>query len=471
MWEPIQDVMKPISLLLVAALSVFCLASAQAATRPRYGGTLQMEARGVLTSLDTATSDSYADRQALRDRVVSAVCDRLVTLDNAGNPHASLASAWRSEREGRSWYFTLRSGVLLHSGSVLTPQLVVTALSGANPNWHIRMQDGEMLIQSDVPVANMLAQLAQTRNAVCIRGDSGQWIGTGPFFMADFQPGKTVQLRAFNDCWRGRPYLDRIDIEMGKSLSEQASDVELGRANVVESDPTQPKIQSTAGVSASAPDELLALVFSTSRPAAQDEKLREAIAKSIDRSAIFQVLLRRQGEPSAALLPEWISGYAHLFNGAQDLVAARQLHAELTSSAPLSLAYDASDAIAKLIAERVAVNAREAGIVLQPYGEVLAARAPNADLKLVRIRIDSPDPALALARVGEILAVPSLQKVANGQSIDNLYLAEREALKDYTVIPIAHLPESFSLVPNLHDWSISPWGSLRLEDLWIEAAP
>lgn len=463
--------MKPISLLLVAALNFFCLASARAATRPRYGGTLQMEARGVLTSLDTQSSDSYADRQALRDRVVSAVCDRLVTLDNAGNPHASLASAWRSEREARSWYFTLRSGVLLHSGSVLAPQLVVTALSGANPNWHIRMQDGEMLIQSDLAVTNMLAQLAQTRNAVCIRGDSGQWIGTGPFFMADFQPGKSIQLRAFNDCWRGRPFLDRIDIEMGKSLSEQASDVELGRTNVVEADPTQPKVQSTAVVSASAPDELLALVFSTSRPAAQDEKLREAIAKSIDRSAIFQVLLRRQGEPSASLLPEWISGYAHLFNGAQDLAAARQLHAELTSTAPLSLAYDASDAIAKLIAERIAVNAREAGIILQTYGEVLAARAPNADLKLVRIRIDSPDPALALARVGEILTLPSLQKIANGQSIENLYLAEREALKDYTIIPIAHLSEAFSLVPNLHDWSISSWGSLRFDDLWIEAAP
>src|SRR6185437_3741419 len=130
----------------------------------------------------------------------------------------------------------------------------------------------------------------------------------------------------------------------------------------------------------------------------------------------------------------------HLFNGAQDLAAARQLHAELTSTAPLSLAYDASDAIAKLIAERIAVNAREAGIVLQPYGELLAARAPNADLKLVRVRIDSPDPAAALVRIGEQLGIASLQKLASGQSIDGLYQAERDALKDYTVIPIAHLP-------------------------------
>lgn len=458
--------MRRISSLLAAALSVACLA--HAATRPRYGGTLRMEARGTLTSFDATPGDSYADRQALRDRIVSAVCDGLVTLDNRGNPHPALASAWRSEREARSWYFTLRSGVPLHSGNMLTPQLVVTALSGANPNWHLRMTEDqrELLIQSDAPVANMLAQLAQTRNAVCIRGDSGQWIGTGPFSIADFQPGKTVELRAFNDCWRGRPYLDRIDIEMGKSLSEQATDLELGRADLVEADPTQPKSQTT---DASAPDELLVLVFSVSRP--QDVKLREAIAKSIDRGAIFQVLLRRQGGPSASLLPEWISGYAHLFSSVQDLAVARQLRPELSSSVPLSLAYDSPDPVAKLIAERIAVNAREAGIVLQPYGELLAARAPNADLKLVRVRIDSPDPAAALVRIGEQLGIASLQKLASGQSIDGLYQAERDALKDYTVIPIAHLPEAFTFVPTLHDWTIAPWGNLHLEDLWIEAAP
>lgn len=464
--------MKPISLLLVAALSCASLTPALAATRPRYGGTLRMEARGTLTSLDTASGDSYADRVALRDRMLGAVCDGLVTLDSGGNPHPALATSWRTEREGRSWYFVLRSAVPLHNGSMLTPQVIVTALSGANPNWHIRMTeaDREMLIQSDVPLPNMLPQLAESRNAVCIRGDGGQWIGSGPFFMADFQPGKAVQLRAFNDCWRGRPYLDRIDIAMGKSLSEQTNDLELGRADLVEADPTQPKSQATA--SGSAPDELLALVFSASRPSAQDAKLRESIAKSIDRTAIYQVLLRRQGEPNASLLPEWISGYAHLFSTGQDLPAARQLRAEMTSSAaPLSLAYDSADPIAKLVAERIAVNAREAGIVLQPYGELLAARPPNADVKLVRARINSPDAAVALARIGETLGIASLQKIAKDQSIDGLYHAESDALKDYTIIPIAHVPEAFSIIPGLHDWAVTPWGSLRLEDLWLEAAP
>ena len=41
--------------------------------------------------------------------------------------------------------------------------------------------------------------------------------------------------------------------------------------------------------------------------------MREAVALSIDRTAIHNVLLQKQGEISGALLPRWLSGYAFLF--------------------------------------------------------------------------------------------------------------------------------------------------------------
>ena len=77
------------------------------------------------------------------------------------------------------------------------------------------------------------------------------------------------------------------------------------------------------------------------------------------------MLLHKQGQPSAALLPQWVSGYDHLFKGVQDLALARQLRNPLGSLVPLSLAFDAGDDLARLIAERVALNAQAAGITLQ----------------------------------------------------------------------------------------------------------
>jgi MarR-like DNA-binding transcriptional regulator SgrR of sgrS sRNA len=457
--------MKRISLLLVAACSLACTLPGAAATRPRYGGTLRMETRGALSSFDPVPQDSDAGRSSLRNRLLEAVCDGLVALDASGTPRPALAINWRSEREGRSWYFTLRTGVALHNGSMLGPQIVVAALAAANPSWHVRATEREILIQSDAPVLDMLAQLAMSKNSIYLRGNTGQWIGSGPFYIADSQPGKHVQLRAFDDCWRGRPFLDRIEIQTGMALTEQSADLELGRADIVDADPAQQK-----PANATAPLDLIALMFTSGRPAVQDARIREAIALSLDRNAIVSVILRKQGEASASLLPEWISGYAHLFNTAQDLTQARQVRSLVGNAPPLSLAYDAADPVAKLIAERVAVNTREVNILVQPYPEAFASRTPNADMMLVRVRIASPDPAAALGSVGETLALASLEKASATTAADALYKLESDALKDYAVVPIAHATEAFTSAPTVHDWTMTPWGSLRLEELWIEAA-
>ncbi len=462
--------MKRISLLLVATFSLAAWLPASAAMRPRYGGTLRMEARGALNSLDPTPQDGNADRNALRDRVLEAVCDGLIALDANGTPRPALAASWRSERDGRSWYFTLRTGVPLHNGSMLAQQIVVSALAAVNPTWHVRATDREILIQSDAPVLDMLAQLAMPKNSICLRGENGQWIGSGPFYIADFQPGKHLQLRAFDDCWRGRPFLDRVEIQTGTPLSDESADVELARADVVESDPAQQKPANSVDSRATAPIDLIALVFTSGRPAGQDAHLREAIALSLDRNAIVSVILRKQGEASAALLPEWISGYAHLFNTAQDLALARQARNSVANAPTLSLAYDAADPTAKLIADRVAVNARDIGTMIQPYPEVFASRTPNADIRLVRVRIASPDPAAALSGLGETLALSSLDKASAISGTDALYKLEGDVLKYYSVIPIAHAPEAFSTAPSVHDWVMTPWGSLRLGELWIEAS-
>src|SRR5438270_8602219 len=124
--------MKRIFLLLAAALSVAEISSA--ATRPHYGGTLRVEMRGSFSTFDIG-ADANGNRVLLRDILLRSVCDRLITLDVSGNPRPSLATSWRSEREGSSWYLTLHEGIAMHNGITLTPQIVGTVLSMQNPNW------------------------------------------------------------------------------------------------------------------------------------------------------------------------------------------------------------------------------------------------------------------------------------------------------------------------------------------------
>ncbi|PYY17872.1 MAG: hypothetical protein DMG61_01635 [Acidobacteria bacterium] len=458
--------MKRTFLLLAAALSLG--ADAWPATRPHFGGTLRVEMRGAISSFDI-TDDPNAARALLRHLLLSNVCDRLVTLNASGDPQPSLATSWRSEREGRSWYFVLRD-VPLHNGNTLSAQTVITALSAQNPEWHARANGNELLIQSDTPISGILYQLAESHNSICVAGNNGEWIGSGPFQIGDFQPGQQIELRAFDDAWQGRPFLDRIRVQMGRSFADQAADLQTARADVIESDPTQPRPGAAGTTGFTEPVELIALAFTPNHPAVADAGVREALGRSLDRNSIYSVLLHKQGQPSAALLPQWVSGYDHLFKGVQDLALARQLRNPLGSLVPLSLAFDAGDDLARLIAERVALNAQAAGITLQPRPETPSFRGFNADVRLIRVRLESAEAGAALTRIGTILNLSKLQKAQTSSTAETIYAVESDALKDYSIIPIAHIAETYNRAPIVHDWSITRWGDIRLAELWIEAA-
>lgn len=458
--------MKPIFLLLAAALS--CTVTARAASRPRFGGALRIETRASLSSLDT-TSDANGLRSGLRDLILRNVCDRLVELNREGTPRASLAESWRSENGDRSWHFRLRAGVTLQNGVPLAPQIVGSALSQQNPTWHVHVAGSELAIESDTPIVDLPYALAEPRNSICIASDNGQWIGSGPFQLSAFQPDRYVELRVFEDAWRGRPFLDGVRIEMGKSLGDQATDLQLGRADVIEADPTHPAPAATITI-VSRPMDLITLAFTPNHPAAGDANLREALARSIDRSSIYSVLLRRQGDAGSGFLPEWISGYAHVFSILPDLALARQLRNRSRNTSPLTLAYDGNDDLIRLIAERVALNARDAGIAIDPRPESPLFRSFNADVKLVRVRLESPDAAAALSGLADLFDVSSLSSAASAANLDALYSIENDALKNHSFIPIAQVLTGFSVKSSVHDAAVAPWAETDLGNWWIEDA-
>ena len=192
--------------------------------------------------------------------------------------------------------------------------------------------------------------------------------GAGPFKIARWEPGKGGTLVANDDYPGGRPYLDSIEIQMGRNLQDQALDFSLGKADITETGERKGTLVNT-----------LALVFDNDRIA---PPLREALSLSIDRQTIQRVLLKDQGEPTNALLPEWLSGYAFLFDKPRNVAHARQLFGSAPS---LTFAYDRQDATLRRIAERIAVNAMEAGISMRPV------TTANADVRLALLHITTKD--------------------------------------------------------------------------------
>jgi ABC-type transport system substrate-binding protein len=278
---------------------------------------------------------------------------------------------------------------------------------------------------------------------------------SGGFTIARWEAGRLAVYEADDHAAGGRPFLDGVEVLLGRALRDQASDLDLGKADVVELSPSEMRRQPAGRrVWSSSPVRVLALVFAARF---EDARVREALALAVDRSAIHTVLLQRQGEISGALLPQWLSGYAFLFPVAADVGRARQL---AQGARPITLGV--SDAAARPIAERIALNARDAGLAVS-----VTPQSAGADVVLLELRIASEDPARALAKIGAVLGVT----VPRTDSLEQVYAAERALLEGFRVIPLIHLPDVYGVNPRVKGGpGIAPSGEWNFDNLWLEGA-
>lgn len=448
-----------VSSVIAGALAAAALAGA-AETRPQYGGTLHVAMQAAPASLDPAEStppDSFARRS-----LTMLMFDTLVTTDESGRVQPALATSWAplNQAGNQRWQFRIRRGVKFTDGTPLSAEIAAASLRTANPAWNVSADADTVVIERAEFETELLAELAQPRNAVAKRNPGDAPSGTGPFHVVDWQAGKKLTLAAYENCWRGRPFLDTIEIEMGENFREQMTALEVGTADLVEVAPERAHGISRAGrrLASSAPLELLALVFNRDIASPEEKLLREALAWSIERSSIRSVLLQGAGEPAASILPNEMSGYGFVFSADADLARARQAREQVHGKPVWSLGYDANDPLERLLAERIALNAKDAGLTLQP------TPSANADLRLVRIPLASPDPWVALADVARLSAAPAGK---TGGSIEELYSAERAVLATQRVIPLFHLPVSYAASAALRDWALRPDGSWALADAWL----
>jgi len=478
-------------LVVVSSVSIFAgvvcsgmLAAAPAETRPQYGGTLRVAMRAAPASLDPAFSDpaegdsafSYsangtpADSFARRS-LTWLIFDTLVTIGGNGRVQPALATSWQAAPGNQSgnqhWQFRIRRAVKFHDGTPLSAEIAAASLRFANPAWNVTVTadaDSVVIERSTIEPAtsdsDLLAELALPRNAIVKRNGDSAPSGTGGFHVVDWKPAKTLTLAADENSWRGRPFLDTIEIEMGKSFREQMTALELGRVDLVEIAPEQTHRLAQEGrrVTSSNPMELLALLFARDAASPDEKLLREALALSIERGSIRSVLLQGAGEPAASLLPNWMSGYEFVFPTGADLPRARQAR-DLVHTIPMwTLGYESSDPIAHLLAERVALNAKDAGLALQP------SSAATADLRLVRIPLASTDPWITLSKVAATADQPAGKESG---SVEGLYTSERAMLATRRMIPLFHLPVSYAASATLNNWSLRPDGSWTLADAWL----
>jgi hypothetical protein len=211
-----------------------------------------------------------------------------------------------------------------------------------------------------------------------------------------------------------------------------------------------------ATLKASQPSELLALFFAREARSEDEIRLRNALAASIDSAALNNVVFQSAGEPTGALLPNWLSGYGFIFPAGS--VATRP---RVPRSITWTLSCDSSDPVARIAADRILLNAKDAGITLQ------IVNSDNADIRLLKIALPSADSETALAELAREFQLPA--PAFPNSSVSSLYAAETASLQTRRVVPIVYLRTAVAFRSNVHGLKLLPDGSWQLDNVWLSA--
>jgi peptide/nickel transport system substrate-binding protein len=428
------------------ALSSICLSTLAGATRPRYGGTLTVELSTPI-SLDPTSSQAY---------VSPAIAENLVEQDLHGGVQARLAVAWQHESDNKRWRFSLRPKVTFQDGEPLNAATAESSLLAALKKKYgdVAVSAGGQTIvfQFEHPVPDLLVELARPGFAIFHKSSANALIGTGPFRVVTWESGRKLTFAAYDDYWGGRPFLDSVVITSGSGPTRaDVFDIPFGSTRRVVPENTR--------IWASPSTELVALLAANPQ-----STLLQALSLAIDRGPIVNVLTQRRGEAAFGILPQWLSGYEFLFHITPDVVRAKQLISQLRLPA-ISLSYQASDSFARSVAERIAVNARDAGIVIQPTTN------SGESLTLIRWPLQSADAPAEITRVMAFLGLPNAAGSIDPANPETLFEAERSLLDDHRVIPLVYLPTLYGFGPRVHNWEAAQKRNpfrLDLENLWVD---
>ena len=212
--------------------------------------------------------------------------------------------------------------------------------------------------------------------------------------------------------------------------------------------------------------------------------LVEAMSLSLDRQTMANVLLQKQAEPASALLPQWLSGYAFLFTMETNIDRAKEIRATLPANLaagaePLRLGVDLPGGdLAKLLGERVAVNARQAAILVQVVNRsgtrglnsaAGASNDPVGGVHLFSWHYSSLSPRVELESMMTTLNFGDANEGAVSSSDpEQLYAREKKLLEERRVLPLVALPEYIGLGQKVRDWMPARWGEWHLADVWLD---
>jgi len=329
--------MKKIIVLLIPLLSLMFINSASAKV-------LRAGIKGEPSSIDPHYHNLTPNNALSRE-----IFDRLIMPDDKQQLMPGLAVSWRAV-DDLTWEFKLRKGVRFHDGSPFTaddvvftferapnvpnsPSSFMTYLKGKNivkiddHTIHIKTKRPYPLMPNDMMTFSIISK-KHGQGATTEDYNNGKAaIGTGQFKFVEWVPGDRLVLERNDDYWGKKPEWDKVIIKPIKSSPARVAALLAGYVDFIDNVPTtdierlkgESGIELSQGISnrviylhldhkrSNSPYVKANGVGSIKNPL-QDQRVRKAISKAINRDAIVDRVMEGVAIKAGQLLPEGFFG-------------------------------------------------------------------------------------------------------------------------------------------------------------------
>jgi peptide/nickel transport system substrate-binding protein len=259
-------------------------------------------------------------------------------------PTPRLAQEWTTSADGKTWTYTIRSGVTWSDGSPLTAGDVAYTFNRimkgsyeqtnygsyvANITSVTAPDDTTVVMTTKVPTP-IMTRLAVpilpehiwskvTATQVKSYANQSDVVGSGPFTLVERKAGQFIRLRANTGYWDGVPKIDELVFRVYANADALAQALKAGEVDVadgLDADVWQ-SLRSVDGITAYAAkyygfDEI---AFNTGaalddgtpigdgHPALKDKRVRVALSYAVDKATIVDRVLNGTGTADSTIIP------------------------------------------------------------------------------------------------------------------------------------------------------------------------
>ncbi len=224
----------------VLALCALAPAPAGAESRPKYGSLVEGTLLGAPVAFDPQAAQTHAELT-----VADLVYDTLYRLSPSGGttPHLA-AGPLVLDAAQTTATIAIRPNVRFHDGAPLAAADVAASLDrlrAGTGRWLLPGVTAVRVASADTveltlraPAPDLEALLALPQTAVTRAGRAPQaYVGSGPFRVESIDHGKKLlQLRAFEDHFAGRPYLEQLELRWHDTPDAEARRFERGASQI-----------------------------------------------------------------------------------------------------------------------------------------------------------------------------------------------------------------------------------------------